>query len=488
MIRQLPENASLEHLKGQAKSFLRSLREGDPSSILRTNDTAPYRLVDAQRVIAREYGFSSWAKLKRHVEGYESRRTAFFAALRAGDRILVRRLLEEDSSLSRSHDPTSFGAPPITVAVERQDRGLIDLVLEFGADVDARSDWWAGSFGALDFTDDDLSDYLIRKGATLTAHAASRLGRAADLRQILEANPDAVHQRGGDGQFPLHFAKSPEIVDILMEAGAAIDARDIDHEGTAAQWRIREIDVAKRLIELGATPDIFLAVALNDLEMVERIIQSDPEGVSRLATESGNPLIPQAPGQHIYAYTVGALSPLQVADMIGHQEVYRWLFEHADPSAKLMAACWKPDHSSAQKVIQDYPGVVSQLTPKELETLPLAAWNHRTEAVRLLLEIGLSPDFAGGEASTAVDRAAFHGFADVIEVILQFNPRLDVLNVHGGTPLTCCIYGSLHSWRKDGDFAKSVELLILAGAPRPQKALGSAEVNEVLARYGIEVG
>jgi len=58
MSRQLPPQSNLEYLKKQAKELLRDMRQRDPAG----------KLADAQRAIAREYGFSSWPKLKAHVE------------------------------------------------------------------------------------------------------------------------------------------------------------------------------------------------------------------------------------------------------------------------------------------------------------------------------------------------------------------------------------------------------------------------------------
>jgi hypothetical protein len=52
--RSLPDNPDLRHLKNQAKDLLKA---GGASS-----------LTDAQFKLAREYGFASWHKLKRHVE------------------------------------------------------------------------------------------------------------------------------------------------------------------------------------------------------------------------------------------------------------------------------------------------------------------------------------------------------------------------------------------------------------------------------------
>ena len=57
MSRQLPARPNLEHLRKQAKERLVELARQDPG----------VTLGDAQRAIAGEYGFSSWALLKAHV-------------------------------------------------------------------------------------------------------------------------------------------------------------------------------------------------------------------------------------------------------------------------------------------------------------------------------------------------------------------------------------------------------------------------------------
>jgi hypothetical protein len=81
-VRRLPSNPNLDHLKYQAKDLLKErsartqgvaqrIREFHPRFRLAT-DTEIYdarlSLSDAQLTIAREYGFPSWARLKRHVE------------------------------------------------------------------------------------------------------------------------------------------------------------------------------------------------------------------------------------------------------------------------------------------------------------------------------------------------------------------------------------------------------------------------------------
>jgi hypothetical protein len=73
MSRALPPNPSLEQLKHQAKDLLQDSRHLNLQALLRIEQYLPNRsgaarLADTQLVIAREYGFASWPKLKHHVE------------------------------------------------------------------------------------------------------------------------------------------------------------------------------------------------------------------------------------------------------------------------------------------------------------------------------------------------------------------------------------------------------------------------------------
>ena len=73
--RRLPENPNLEQLHKQAKDLLRAYRAGDAVAIAEVTEferepsPETFALNDAQRVLARAYGFSSWPKLKAFVDG-----------------------------------------------------------------------------------------------------------------------------------------------------------------------------------------------------------------------------------------------------------------------------------------------------------------------------------------------------------------------------------------------------------------------------------
>jgi hypothetical protein len=58
MPQQLPTHPNLDHLRKQAKDVLRVFKRQKPR----------WKLADAQRAIARGYGFTNWPSLKTHVE------------------------------------------------------------------------------------------------------------------------------------------------------------------------------------------------------------------------------------------------------------------------------------------------------------------------------------------------------------------------------------------------------------------------------------
>lgn len=487
----LPENANLEHLKGQAKSLLKSLQSGDPAALARVEGLPSqerYRLADAQLAVAREYGFESWPKLKRHLVAYPERRTELFAHIRAGDRAGVQRLVEHDRYLIHSHDPNAFGATVLNAAVGRDDLGMIDLLLELGADPNAKSDWEPGGFRPVEYGTDSAVMHLLSKGATLTAHAAARMGFTEELRRIIDDDPGCLFERGGDGRFPLHYAKTAEIVNILLDAGAEIDSRDIDHEGTPLQTNITNRAVADRLVERGAKLDVFSAIVLGHDKELERLLDEDPGSLVRRVNEPGNPWIPQAIGRHIYFYAIGPVQPHQVATKQNNESAYRILWERSSPALRLAMAGWRSDAEAAKRCVEENSGLVAGLKPADMLLLNTAAWERNLKAVQIFLELGWDPDVLNDENMTPTACAGFHGFDDVIAAILPYKPDLTIRNVYGGTPLGATMHGSLHGWRRDGNHPRCVELLIEAGSPLPDAARGSEAVKAVLIRHGLPPG
>ena len=102
--RRLPEQTNLEQLRKQAKELLRSYRSDEPSAVAEVDrfelhpDKDRFALNDAQRVIARAYGFTSWTKLKAFVDGANV--TRFMDAAKSGDLAQVRAMLASRPELA----------------------------------------------------------------------------------------------------------------------------------------------------------------------------------------------------------------------------------------------------------------------------------------------------------------------------------------------------------------------------------------------------
>src|ERR1700734_442921 len=182
-IRELPAHPNLEHLKNQARTLLRDALASEVNAEARFSDcniTTTPKLADALHVIAREYGFDTWPALKLHIELSSAEPVeALIAAIKADNPKLVREVLTRHPSLrSRINEPLpnyGFDAPAIVAAVGKQNRDMIDALLDFGANIHGRTPWWAGGFGVLASANPELAAYLISRGATVDIHAAARL-------------------------------------------------------------------------------------------------------------------------------------------------------------------------------------------------------------------------------------------------------------------------------------------------------------------------
>jgi len=439
MARQLPKKPNLEHLKKQAKELLRSSGQG--------------KLAAAQHALANEYGFSTWAKLKEHVLSLGlSPAEALTAAIRATDAARVRELLVRHPELRTTIDDPlpnyGFGTHALFAAVQRSDRATIDVLLQAGANIQKRTEWWAGGFGVLDDCDPSLFDFLVGRGAILDAHSASRLGLLAKLRELVAADPTVVHARGGDGQTPLHFASTVEIAEFLLANGADIDARDIDHESTPAQYMLRvdqkrhyphdRQDVARYLLSRGCRTDILMAAALGDANLVRRHLDADPACIRMSVSEEWFPKQNPRAGGTIYIWTLGAhRSAHQVARDFGHEDVFELLLERTPEDLKLALACELGDEDAFHKFLSVNPDAAKHLAPADQRKLPDAARNNNAKAVRLMLEAGWPVDALGDMGASALHWAAFHGNTELVRDILRFHPALELKSrQHDGTPLS----------------------------------------------------
>jgi hypothetical protein len=505
--RPLPSHPSLEQQKRQAKELLRRLRAGDAGALERIRRHLPDKpaltLADAQFVLAREYRLRSWAELRAHVQqatGGISRPVLeeVHDALSARDAGRFRALLLRHPAVRASLDAPvfPFDTPPLAHFTGEDDLPLVEVLLEFGADPNRRSGWWAGGFHPLHTAAGAVADRLIAAGSEPDACAAAHLDRPDLLRRILDADPARVHERGGDGQTPLHFARSREVADLLLARGADIDARDVDHRSTPAQWMLERTrgagryDLARHLVERGASVDVFLAAALGLEEELRAMLTADPS-LLELRTGQGE-YGPKPPSSHhIYFWSIGQnLSPLQVAARFGEEGALRVMRAVATPRQRFLAAATAADADEARALLREWPDLVRQLTLADHRALPDAAWAADAPAVALMLELGFDPATPGHDGGTALHCAAWEASVECVRALLR-DPRGRALiplrdPSYGSTPLGWCLHGAQHRRSPTGDYPAVARLLVEAGA-RPDAGWEAAPepVRAVLRAAGF---
>ncbi|CAN5781537.1 hypothetical protein BH23GEM9_BH23GEM9_28270 [soil metagenome] len=483
--RPLPTQPSLEQQKKLAKELHRELRAGDSGAHERLRRYLPDRrrvtLADAQFILAREYGFENWASLRSHIQQVSGGASAslegeFRRAFAACDAAAVRALLQSHPAARQRIDAPlfPFDSPALAHFAGDGNLAMVEVLLEFGADPNRRTSWWAGGFHPLHRATGAVADRLLAAGAVPDACATANLDRPDLLRRLLDEDADRVHERGGDGQTPLHFARSHDVIDLLLDRGADIDARDVDHRSTPAQWMLaRECgagryDLAHYLAGRGASIDIFLAAALGLTKELRRMTEADPS-VTHLRT--GQVVYGQEPpgSFHIYFWTIGPnLSPLQVAAQFEQQDAVDVLRACAPATQLFINACAAGDAGEAARLLHERPGLVDEFTPDDHRALADAAWKPDPHAVGLMLDLGFDPAVPGHDGGTALHCASWQGSVAAVEALLRHPAGRALVNArdttYNATPLGWCAHGAEHSGRPTADHAAVERLLLEAGA------------------------
>jgi hypothetical protein len=321
-VRRLPSNPNLDHLKYQAKDLRKAhasrnpevaqrLREFHPRFTRATDDEifdAHLSLVDAQLAIARESGFPSWARLKRHIEKptlsdhlklpqHERIEDATFRRavdlLDVGDIAGLRAHLNQHPNLVRQRvvfdGGNYFRNPPL---------------LEFAAENPVRR-------GKLPDNILDVVKVILRAGVEPAAlnETLMLVSTGSVPRECRAQVPfiDLLCEHGADPASAIHAAAlhhELESVNALIKCGARIDL-----PVAAALGRL---DDARRLLPVASSYDRHLALSLaSDFCQVE---------IVRLLLDSGeDPNRYNPVGGHSHT------TPLHQAAGAGHEEVVRLL-------------------------------------------------------------------------------------------------------------------------------------------------------------------
>jgi ankyrin repeat protein len=368
-------------------------------------------------------------------------------------------------SLDGPLDGGAFGETALLAAVKRRDRDGIDALLRAGANINQKSHWWAGGFHVLDGAWETpwLAPFLIARGAVPEIHHAVQLEMFDEVRRMLEQRPDAVHARGGDGQTPLHATRSREMAELLLGRGADVDARDVDHESTPAQYMIRDRqDIARFLVEHGALPDILMTAALGDIDRTRALIDANPEVVRTTVSDRYFPKRDPRAGGTIYNWTLGTdKSPHEAARDFGHEALVQLLISRTPDDLRLSVACALEDEALVDQIRGANPRAAESIGPDEAAKLAAAARNNKTATMALMLKAGWPVDVRGPENATPLHWAAFHGNTAMVRALLArgADPKVKG-DVHDRTPLDLAQYGREHGWQcRTGDYPGVIELL-----------------------------
>lgn len=353
----LPSHPNLEWLRKTAKQRLAELRAQEPRA----------KLADAQRAIAREYGFPSWRKLKAHVEaagGAPPQPTqdqivkGFFALVGSGRIDEVRAVLAAAPQMVHAVGPHPFwgGRPQaLHVAIESDRQEVFELLLASGADVNGRNeeyDHWSPLMLTINRGRAGMRAELLQRGARIGLIEALMLADDPRVDQMLDESglPDITPNGGSI----LAFARTTRAIDRLIALGASTDTKD--------RWGSTPLDAMSRLGARG-TPLV--------RHMIARGIPAAPREYARLGDlETLAAMAGRDPAvARLDSVMMGAVD-------FGHYALVEWLLAHG------ASANARAEAQSRQTALHS------------------AAWNGDLRMVQLLVAAGADPALLDEEHQT----------------------------------------------------------------------------------------
>src|SRR4051794_25185554 len=113
---------------------------------------------------------------------------AFKQSITNGDAETLRELLKKHPALRQQVNAPLFAFGTRPIAHAKKHRDVVDVLLENGADINLKSDWWAGPYGILELADPETAEFLISRGANVDVFAAAHLGKIDRLRELLDSD------------------------------------------------------------------------------------------------------------------------------------------------------------------------------------------------------------------------------------------------------------------------------------------------------------
>jgi ankyrin repeat protein/ketosteroid isomerase-like protein len=456
--RGLPGNANLEQLRKGAKSFQRAVRSGDPgaaavvnefhprlaSAAPRSPELAAFTRADAQLVVARQFGFPSWPKLKAHLElvaryarspheqpvgGPLDDEQAIvdeflrLACLTYGDddRDRLRRaeaLLTEHEWLARATIHTIAATGQVDAA-----RALLEREPAQASMVGGPYRWEPLLY---------LAYARVRPGAGRDWVAVARL--------VLEhgADPNAGYlweglvppftaltgALGGGGAMPLH-PQELALARVLLEGGAdANDGQALYNRGAdpAEGWVDLLLEFGLGTGDGGPWRRLLGERQDSPRQMVEDLLMAAAGNgfTDRIRTLLAHKVDPQGRGSKHPIYQ--GRTPVQEAALAGHLDVVSLLVDAGaswdhDQVDALIAAAMAGDRQTVDRLLAADPGLRGRAIERRPDLLVRAAEQDKLGAVALLIELGFDVNARPGCAP--LHEAAMRGNLEMIRLLLD---------------------------------------------------------------------
>lgn len=508
--KSLPSAPNLEHLKYQAKDLLKASHNQQPEALARIREFHPefaekagpeiqaatFSLSDAQLVVAREYGFESWARLKRHVESLaggtiksedngsalspgqtHAERVAQFLAYACPDHhirggiahIMARnaamRLLKSDPEIARANLYTACVCGEIDVVkriLSERPTAVSEKHAPSGTDrsgVGSSEDIFSDKLGSKNW------EPLLYLCFARVPIAAAEENTVAIARALLDcgANPNVYFMAGNSRYTPLvgvigegeenrlPHSQRDALAALLLERGAnPFDIQVIYnlHFQNNLLWYLKliyqtSIRTGRRHVwddpdwsmlgmggyGCGARFLLTIAIRQNDMALAEWTLD---HGANPNAAPPAAKTLPQT-SLHEYAL------------QLGRGEIATLLAEHGATIAStkgedpFTSACFSLNRHEAERLARERPDYL--LSPRLLMD---AAKMNRADVVKLLLDLGMSPNIADpGEGNQhALHVAAYSDSVAVAELLIQRGAEVDFRESnYSGTALDFAVYG-----------------------------------------------
>ena len=279
----------------------------------------------------------------------------------------------------------------------------------------------------------NLIDERGGEGVRTPLHQAVFGNSEAAVRLLLERSADPNVRCEGDNAYPLHFAVEKHrlpIVRLLVEHGADTIGEGDYHElgviGWATAWDYIQPnpEIVAYLLAHGARHNIFSAVAMGEADVIRELVARTPNDLERRM--NGMRMRPMPLHLAVMKNQPAALTTL--LDLGANTESV----DEARFSALDLAA-FNGRHDLAQMLLERGAKV----------RLPAALALHRTADVERLLRTDPGTLQPGGRWGNLIVRASERAPGDVIEVLIRNgasvnvrdNPKTSIDSTSGYTPL-----------------------------------------------------